>query len=57
MAQIYVFGIYFVIVLMCLYVLLDYHQEKINRLQFMIWVSVVFMTGPIGFFLYVFKVR
>lgn len=56
-AQIYIFRVNFVIVLMCLYVMIDYQKDKINRFQFIIWVAVVFMTGHIGFFLYLFKVR
>ncbi|MEC0573697.1 hypothetical protein P8833_07860 [Bacillus inaquosorum] len=46
---------HFVIVLMCVFVLLDYHQDKINGIQLMIWAALVFMTGPIGFFIYLFK--
>ncbi len=52
--QLLIVGIYLLIIYMCAYVTLEYQKNKISKHQFLIWLIFIFLTGPIGFIIYIF---
>ncbi|OJE18303.1 hypothetical protein COI41_21735 [Bacillus toyonensis] len=45
---------YLLIIYMCAYVTLEYRKNKISKQHFLIWLIFIFLTGPIGFIIYIF---
>ncbi|MDH8000915.1 PLDc N-terminal domain-containing protein [Bacillus cereus] len=39
---------------MCSYVTLEYRKNKMSKQHFLIWLIFIFLTGPIGFIIYIF---
>ncbi|MBG9581399.1 hypothetical protein ABE42_19845 [Bacillus thuringiensis] len=52
--QLLIVGIYLLIIYMCSYVTLEYRKNKISKQHFLIWLIFIFLTGPIGFIIYIF---
>ncbi|TBX71402.1 hypothetical protein E0M25_27420 [Bacillus mycoides] len=51
--QLFIVGIYLLIIFMCAYVTLEYRKNKISKQHYLIWLIFVFLTGPIAFIIYV----
>ncbi|KUF28620.1 hypothetical protein [Lysinibacillus sp. F5] len=51
--QLFIVGIYLLIILMFSYFTLEYLKNKISKQHFLIWLIGVFLTGPIAFIIYV----
>ncbi|GIN86025.1 hypothetical protein J6TS2_24110 [Heyndrickxia sporothermodurans] len=54
MKSIIIFLIIFLNVLMSMYILMGFQQKKLNSRQFVFWFVFVYLTGPIGYFLYLY---
>lgn len=39
---------------MSMYILMGFQQKKLNSRQFVFWFVFVYLTGPIGYFLYLY---
>ncbi|KAA6461489.1 MULTISPECIES: hypothetical protein [Bacillus] len=50
--QLFIVGIYLLIIFMCTYITLEYQQHKMSRNHYVVWLVAVFLTGPFGFLLY-----
>lgn len=50
--QLFIVGIYLLIIFMCSYITLEYRQHKMSKNYFVVWLVAVFLTGPFGFLLY-----
>ncbi|MDR4161975.1 hypothetical protein FO506_25800 [Bacillus paranthracis] len=50
--QLFIVGIYLLIIFMCSYITLEYRQHKMSKQYFVVWLVAVFLTGPVGFLLY-----
>lgn len=51
--QLFIMGLYLLIILMLSYITLEYQRNKIRKQYFLIWLVGVFLTGPIAFIIYV----
>ncbi|KAB2457592.1 hypothetical protein F8160_19670 [Bacillus sp. CH126_4D] len=50
--QLFIVGIYLLIIFMCTYITLEYQQHKMSRNHYVVWLVAVFLTGLFGFLLY-----
>ncbi|KAB2397987.1 hypothetical protein F8171_04245 [Bacillus cereus] len=56
--DVFIVVVYLLNILMCSFITLEYKQNELKKVSFLIWLVLVFITGPIAFFLYVlFKKR
>lgn len=53
--DLFIVVVYLLNILMCSYITLDYKKSEIMRGRFLIWLVLVFLTGPIAFVVYVFS--
>ncbi|SCY34189.1 hypothetical protein SAMN02787079_01288 [Lysinibacillus sp. TC-37] len=51
--QLFIVGVYILIILMLSYITHEYLENKISKQHFLIWLICVFLTGPIAFTIYV----
>ncbi|MGM9987581.1 MAG: hypothetical protein ACI35O_10180 [Bacillaceae bacterium] len=52
MQELLVFGVIFVMVLMCLHVIVVARKTQLGDHLFLMWLVAVFLTGPIGYLVF-----
>lgn len=51
--DLFIVVVYLLNILMCSYITLEYKQSEIKKGIFLMWLVLVFLTGPVAFVLYV----